>query len=127
MYKLIILFFVFIQFSFYGCSSQQDTGGAEIRKLYKERINSKAIKECEKNGGKVQEAGIMALPHCVITYPDAGKPCKNSSECTKSCLLIESNEPMGALVTGECQHNNLPFGCYAPVENGIAGPAICVD
>jgi hypothetical protein len=110
-----------------ACATQQETESFQESDLYKERMNSKEIKHCKKNGGEVQRAGSMGLPHCVVTYSDAGKSCKDSSECTARCLLVNSNEPAGAQVTGTCQQNSLRFGCYAVVKDGIAGPAICVD
>lgn len=124
MKKLILICIVL---SLSACISQQQTESFQESDRYKERMNSKEIKHCKKNGGEVQRAGRMGLPHCVITYADAGKACQDSSECTGRCLLVNSNEPVGARVTGTCQQNNLRFGCYAVVENGVAGPAVCVD
>src|SRR5690606_31205634 len=127
MKKIYAVIFSLIALSCSSCGSVHDRPSKYEKELYKKIIASDGIKNCKKNGGEVQKAGIMQMPHCVITYPDAGKPCKNSSECTNSCLLIEKSIPMGELAEGECQHNSLSFGCYAPVENGIAGAAICVD
>ncbi len=127
MKKLNSLLVFLICFSFASYASEPPSRNSEEQKRYQEILNSKTIKECEKNGGIVEKAGIMGLPQCVINNTDAGKPCKNSSECSKSCLLMGTNVPIGTAVTGECQHTNLSFGCYAPVENGIAGPALCVD
>ncbi len=118
---------IFMLFSLSACVTQQETENFQESDLYNKRMNSKEIKHCKKNGGEVQRAGRMGLPHCVVTYPDAGKACKDSSECTARCLLVNSNEPAGAQVTGTCQQNSLRFGCYAVVKDGIAGPAICVD
>jgi hypothetical protein len=122
--KLLILIFIFCLFA---CTSQQEPESFQEGDLYKERMNSKEIKHCKKNWGEVQRAGRMGLPHCVITYPDAGKACKDSSECTARCLLVNLDEPAGAQVMGKCQQNSLRFGCYAVVKNGVAGPVICVD
>ena len=108
-------------FSFSLCSSclpQQDNRSAYEKDLYKKAMVSEEIKNCKKNGGVVQGAGLLGIPNCVITYPDAGKSCKNSSECTHKCLLIGKNIPMGAPAVGECKPNSLSFGCYAPVEDG---------
>jgi hypothetical protein len=110
-----------------ACVTQQETESFQEGDRYTEKMNSKEIKDCKQNGGEVQRAGRMGLPHCVMTYPDAGKACKDSSECTARCLLVNSNVPAGAQVTGTCQQNSLRFGCYAVVKDGIAGPAICVD
>lgn len=122
--KLLIPIFLL---SLSACISQQQTESFQESDRYKERMNSKEIKHCKKNGGEVQRAGRMGLPHCVITYSDAGKACKDSSECAARCLLVNSDEPAGAQVTGQCQQNSLRFGCYAVVEKGVAGPVICVD
>lgn len=90
-------------------------------------LTPKAIQACKNKGGEIKKAGLSQMPHCVITYQDAGKPCKNASECTGSCLLIEKTVPAGMPVAGECQHNNLVFGCYAEVEGGVAGLTLCID
>jgi hypothetical protein len=126
----ILLILIFSLGLVSGCASQQndESESFENSKLYQDRMNSKEIKHCKNDGGVVQRAGRMGLPHCVMTYPDAGKACKDSSECTKRCLVTGNNDlPAGSQVTGKCQQNSLRFGCSAEVKNGIAGPVICVD
>lgn len=110
-----------------SCSSIEERPSGYEKAFYKKIMASDSIKNCKKNGGIIQKGGIMQMPICVIPYPDAGKPCRNSSECTHSCLLMGTNVPTDTPVEGECQHNSSPFGCYAPVENGKAGAALCVD
>lgn len=111
-----------------ACASQPQEESFEDSKLYQDRLNSKEIKHCKKNGGVVQRAGRMGLPHCVMSYKDADKACKDSSECTGRCLLAGNNGvPAGSQVTGKCQQNSLRFGCSAEVKQGVAGPVICVD
>ena len=91
------------------------------------QITQSALANCQQKGGEIKKAGIQQMPHCVVTYQDAGKPCKGAAQCVGRCLLIEKTLPAGSAVVGECQHTNLVFGCYAEVEGGISGPALCID
>jgi len=91
-----------------------------------ETINSADRATCEAAGGKVTQAGLIGWEHCAIPYPDADKVCSDSSECTGKCRY--SLPPQGqGLVTGKCQADSLPFGCFAEVKNGKATPILCVD
>lgn len=82
---------------------------------------------CAKVGGKVQRAGLRGSYHCVQTYPDAGKICSDSSECVGQCRTV-SSRAMGKPGTGTCQNIDVPFGCFALVNNGMVdGAMLCVD
>ena len=96
-------------------SSRDDEPSAEERK------------QCDDVGGKVQRAGLAGYYHCVQEYPDAGKVCRDSSECVGMCRT-QSSEAIGKPGTGTCQKVDVAFGCFAMVNNGVVdGGMLCVD
>lgn len=82
---------------------------------------------CTEAGGSVQRAGLAGAYHCVQTYPDAGKVCRDSKDCIGNCRAVNSVK-IGKPGTGTCQTVDIPFGCYALVRNGVVdGGMLCVD
>jgi hypothetical protein len=122
MKKLSILLAALFTFIVLNANASPDTRNALEKKL-----TAAEIQKCKEDGGVVKNVGLMGIPKCVITYADAGKACKNSSECTKSCITMKSDIQLGAKVAGECQHDNALYGCYSSVEDGVAGPRLCAD
>lgn len=84
---------------------------------------------CEAAGGTVERAGRAGWERCVQSYPDAGKACSDSTECLGECRVPDDKREIkaGTPVEGVCQAKDVPFGCHAKVEKGVAGPFICVD
>ncbi|WP_018146898.1 hypothetical protein [Henriciella marina] len=82
---------------------------------------------CEAAGGSVERAGMLGWENCIQTFADGGKICTDSSECTGTCRTSGEFADGGSRVTGQCTSNDNIFGCYQTVENGVAGPALCVD
>ncbi len=84
---------------------------------------------CEAAGGVVQQAGRAGWQHCVQSFADAGTTCTDSDDCLGTCRLTGDPGSLapGTAAQGVCQANDAPFGCYTTVENGKAGPSICVD
>lgn len=70
---------------------------------------------------------------CVHAYPDAGKTCRDGSECQGDCMSTEFdsawNDPrlIGTEKSGHCQMDDAQFGCFAIVENGRVSHAYCED
>ncbi|MCX7206480.1 MAG: hypothetical protein NT086_10950 [Proteobacteria bacterium] len=87
-----------------------------------------AAQNCAQEGGEMKQGGIMGHTLCVKPYPDAGKICRDTTDCQGKCLS-ELGTPIVAdgKQTGHCQSNTMPFGCYAEVKNGNIGPGLCVD
>ena len=81
---------------------------------------------CLKTGGIVERAGLLGAQRCTRPYSDGGQVCSDSSQCQGRCRTTP-NVPAGSPVTGICQPSDNPFGCFAEVSNGIAGPGLCVD
>ncbi len=85
------------------------------------------IEACRQKGGEIQDVCMAQMPACVAPYPDAGTPCRDSSECGGQCRYEGEEGDNGAEVQGECQENDDPCGCFAEVVDGRLTPALCVD
>ncbi len=87
------------------------------------------VEACVAKGGEVRLEGLRQLPVCVVSYPDAGKVCTDSSECKGRCLASEEITDYSASgdVKGRCEADNSVFGCTAEIKNGKADIATCVD
>jgi hypothetical protein len=84
---------------------------------------------CEAAGGTVRQAGRLGGQHCVQSFPDAGRTCNGSQNCLGECRLPDDAGELapGTAVQGVCQADDAPFGCFTAVEDGKAGPTLCVD
>lgn len=85
---------------------------------------------CNAMGGEVRQDGMMGLYHCITPYADAGKICRDASDCQGQCRtsddVTDYNAAPGTQV-GKCQVNDSIFGCYGTIERGTAGGMLCVD
>ena len=82
---------------------------------------------CAAAGGEIKPRGMMQIPICIVPYADAGKVCRDTSECAGECILGGTEDHGTGPVTGFCQRENAQFGCYAEIRNGRAQPALCAD
>ncbi|MFN3960755.1 MAG: hypothetical protein ACK4NP_12690 [Parvularculaceae bacterium] len=83
---------------------------------------------CEAKNGEIRQEGMLGTWRCVVPYADAGKACRDKSECEGKCLLPpDATAGTEEEATGGCQANDSPFGCYAEVNGGKVTAAICVD
>ena len=97
-----------------------------------DRQRRKALEEidveaCRQRGGKIQDVCMVQMPACVTPYPDAGIPCRDSSECRGQCRYGGEEVEIGAEVRGECQEDDDPCGCFAEVVDGRLTRALCAD
>lgn len=90
------------------------------------RLSEADRNTCLKTGGIVERAGLLGAERCTRPYSDAGQVCSDSAQCEGQCRTT-SDVPFGSPVTGICQPSDNPFGCFAEVNNGVAGPGLCVD
>lgn len=106
-----------------ACSPQTTTGAGSDAPM-----QSADAASCATRGGTMQQVGRMQSWQCVVRYADAGKRCTDGDQCQADCL-IEGNSGVapGAAVAGVCQATNNRFGCNTPVEDGKAGPTLCID
>lgn len=83
---------------------------------------------CAAQGGSIQPVCRRQIPLCVIAYKDAGKTCRDDADCQGRCLY-EGEPPADreTVVTGQCQANSNPCGCFAEVEAGHYTRGVCVD
>ena len=83
---------------------------------------------CIARGGTMRRVCLMGTLACVEPYPDAGKPCRDKSDCRGQCRYTAGPlPPVGAQVVGTCQASSDPCGCFATVMNGKLQPMLCVD
>ena len=92
-----------------------------------ERATPAERAKCVAAGGEVYRSGLLGWENCIQPYADAGKTCSDSSDCTGDCRYTGSGASFGETVTGTCQINDSPFGCFQSVSDGAATPTLCVD
>ncbi|MBI2670250.1 MAG: hypothetical protein HYX20_03855 [Candidatus Yanofskybacteria bacterium] len=75
---------------------------------------------CERKGGVYERAGLAGYYRCIAAFPDAGKECTSSKECSSGrCQITESGQKIG-----RCKKDDNPFGCFGKIEDGYI---LCVD
>ena len=83
---------------------------------------------CAAAGGDWRREGMLGSWMCVMPHADAGRSCTDGSQCRGDCRLADdARPPQGGPVTGVCQADTSPFGCFTRVENGRAAATLCVD
>jgi len=82
--------------------------------------------ECQARGGQVRAVCRSRTQMCVAPYPDAGKACRGKADCQGRCLDT-GKSANGAPVTGRCQAESDPCGCFNLVEDGKVAGGLCVD
>lgn len=109
----------------------------EAREVYRrghqDHINEEA-RACRARGGEFGYRGLALAPLCTTRFADGGNSCLSSADCAGSCI-VDLNAapastaaiPAGTPIIGRCTAVSPHLGCYAPVENGRAGQAICAD
>ncbi|MGB6317189.1 MAG: hypothetical protein WBG08_01015 [Litorimonas sp.] len=90
------------------------------------RLSEAERSTCLKTGGTVERAGILGAERCTRPYGDAGMACLDSAQCQGQCRT-DVGTAAGTPVTGVCQANDNPFGCFSEVVAGRAGPGLCID
>lgn len=82
--------------------------------------------DCTGAEGKWEKVGFLQNFTCVLATKDAGNSCTDSSQCEERCLAIADPKDTNKTI-GQCQATNQPFGCFAEMENGSPGAALCID
>jgi hypothetical protein len=90
-----------------------------------EAFSAAELRRCAQLHGEIEAVGFDAST-CVYPSHDAGKSCRDSSECEGRC---DAPEPAtrGQAVTGTCSARVGRAGCANVVKNGIASGRICSD
>jgi hypothetical protein len=107
-----------------------DNGQKSIEEIRRDSWNKIDHKACTAMGGEVRQDGMMGLYSCITPYADAGKVCRDSSDCLGRCKTsddVTNYDGAPGTQVGKCEINDSPFGCYGVVERGTAGGMLCVD
>jgi hypothetical protein len=97
--------------------------------------------DCEKAGGEWRAWCTPAVKSCVMSWPDAGKACSDSSECaSKTCMVdatlhcdenkqcIEPVIPLtGTIAVGVCKGMDVSCGSYIEIKKGIVQEVYHID
>ena len=101
---------------------------AEVRRARAEAFLKLDLVKCRKTGGHLEYVGLLGLPSCVLPYPDAGRPCFDTSECRGACRTVELVKPGTPGVVGRCDADTAAaFGCSQQIVAGVAQSEWCVD
>jgi hypothetical protein len=86
--------------------------------------------ECRAAGGEWARFGVRdhlcGIYTCAARTKDAGKPCRNRSECEHLCVTALPAR-IGAEVVGQCTAVRTSFGCFTHVDGGKIAGRVCVD
>lgn len=111
-----------------GAPPPAETGGEMTIEEMRERSLAEVDQAaCAAGGGEVRQEGMLGLYRCVTPYADAGKACKGKADCEGQCRFEGDPPTDGSEVTGACQRDDSPFGCYSEVEGGKVTGGLCVD
>ncbi len=99
----------------------------ELERRRAEALKKIDVAACEARGGKVEPVCMDRMPACVTPYPDAGLRCSDSSACKGKCLLSAPPSGPTATVTGECQKDDDPCGCFIEILDGKVQGEVCFD
>jgi hypothetical protein len=87
---------------------------------------------CAAEGGEMRQQGRMGAWACVTLYADAGKVCRDKSDCLGKCEAVRgdtstTSAPKPAEETGICAADNSRFGCRAEIIKGRSTAWLCID
>lgn len=102
-------------------------GDKTIEEMRAESLAAIDRAACEGAGGEVRQEGMLGMYRCVKPFADAGKECSGKADCEGQCRFDGDPPTDGSPVTGVCQRDDSPFGCYSEVEDGKVTGGICVD
>ena len=111
-----------------GCSSVREWW-SERQLQHRRAVQRVEIDEpaCHAAGGRIKGVGMLGLPACVVPYADAGKACRDKSDCQGRCIVVEAHAVEGTPVAGTCQPDDHLFGCWAEVVDGRVHGGMCAD
>ncbi|MBS7458042.1 hypothetical protein [Coralloluteibacterium stylophorae] len=81
---------------------------------------------CLADGGTWAQHGRLAVMSCARPTADAGRMCRDGSDCETACIAPEGVED-GTPTAGTCHASDKLFGCHTRVTDGVAGPSLCID
>jgi hypothetical protein len=82
---------------------------------------------CAAAAGHIEKLGRTHGSYCVKPFSDAGRECRNKSDCKGQCVAPITPH-QGAKAAGRCQADDAPlYGCHAIVDHGKVVSALCID
>ena len=125
-YLMRALLVIFLLTFLDGCATSK-TMDEEVEEMRKEALSELDVYGCIMQGKVVAAVGMFGTPACIELYSDGGKKCDDSSQCQGTCITREVIEN-GTHTSGICQGSGIDvFGCYNTINDGVAGPGVCVD
>lgn len=99
---------------------------------YRQTPSEARFKACADEGGELRQQGRIGAWTCVTLYADAGKVCRDKSDCLGRCAAVREEEPNASAPspgqeTGLCAADNSRFGCRAEIIKGRSTPWLCID
>jgi hypothetical protein len=97
--------------------------------------------DCEKAGGEWIAWCSPSVKRCVMSWPDAGKACTDSSECASRTCMVDlvircdknkqCTEPVipatGSAAVGVCKDMDVSCGSYIEIKKGIVQEQYDID
>ncbi len=130
-----IFLFSIVAFAVAACAADQhdegiDSADKSIEQMRNESLAAIDRHACADAGGDIRREGMLGMWRCVIPYPDAGDVCQSASDCAGRCLADDTVTDYDAApgeIKGVCEADDSPFGCFAEIDGGKLGAALCVD
>ena len=107
--------------------AQQRLNRSQTSTFFKWDDHAVSYEACQEQRGEVRRVCMFGQPMCVMPYSDADGPCQDSSDCEGKCLYEGDPAEVGTEVSGSCQADDDPCGCFIEVANGRATHTVCVD
>ena len=90
---------------------------------------------CEAQKGEWGRFGLVIKEQCNLPTSDAGKTCRNQSECEGACIADLSQEDQDRITeskevietSGKCTPWLFTYGCNAYIKDGKVDGILCVD
>jgi hypothetical protein len=86
--------------------------------------------QCRAAGNEWARFGVLAhlcgIYSCAERTRDAGKPCRNRSECEHLCVT-DAPPRIGAEAPGTCTALKTSFGCFTQVDGGRIVGRVCSE
>jgi hypothetical protein len=87
-----------------------------------------AEKDCRACNGEWGIHGLAQTPSCNCRMKDAGKRCRDGTECQGLCIgadtperqVVDKGPPARGFFVGRCSKFETVYGCYRPIEDGAS-------
>ena len=107
-----------------------DDGTKTIEELRADSLAAIDSDACAQAGGTVRQEGLLGMFRCVLPYSDAGKQCRDVSDCEGRCFAqdgVTNFDSQPGDFIGVCEADDSPFGCFGEITDGTLDGMLCVD